>query len=149
MNMAEWARVQHADPHIAHRWFRDDTLPEPVQRVGGHIMVGCLDNAQSQRRGKTAIYVRVSSADRKAYDDRQVEQFASWAPANGHEVDQVTTELGAALNGERRTSSGPLHIQDVITIIDDHRDRSASFGAGYVAAGDPPAPPRASGGTAT
>ena len=106
----------------------------PGGRAGGLIMVGDLDSAQLQPRGRTVVYARVSSADQKADLDRQVARVTTWATSNGHTVDQVVTEIGSALGGKRRTFLGLLGDPEVTTIIVEHRDRFARFGAEYVAA---------------
>ncbi len=97
-------------------------------------MVGDLDSAQLQPRGRTVVYARVSSADQKADLDRQVARVTAWATSNGHTVDQVVTEVGSSLGGKRRTFLGLLGDPEVTTIIVEHRDRVARFGAEYVTA---------------
>ena len=97
-------------------------------------MVGDLDSAQLQPRGRTVVYARVSSADQKTDLDRQVARVTAWATSNGHTVDQVVTEIGSALNGKRRKFLGLLGDPRVTTITFEHRDRFARFGAEYVAA---------------
>jgi predicted site-specific integrase-resolvase len=84
--------------------------------------------------GKTAIYARVSSADQKPDLDRQVARVAAWATSKGYSVDSVVTEVGSALNGKRRKFLALLRDSKVTTIIVEHRDRFARFGAEYVAA---------------
>lgn len=134
MNLAEWAETQNIHPQTAYRWFRAGELPVPAQRVGGLIMVGDLADTQPQSSAKTAIYARVSSADQKSDLDRQVARVTAWATSNGYSVDSVVTEVGSALNGKRRKFLGLLRDPKVTTIIVEHRDRFARFGAEYVAA---------------
>ena len=83
-------------------------------------MVGDLDSAQLQPRGRTVVYARVSSADQKADLDRQVARVTAWATSNGHTVDQVVTEVGSSLGGKRRTFLGLLGDPEVTTIIVEH-----------------------------
>jgi predicted site-specific integrase-resolvase len=134
MNLREWAEAQHIHPQTAYRWFREGRLPVPAQRVGGLIVVGDLTERAFAHRGKTAIYARVSSADQKSYLDRQVSRVTTWATSNGYSIDSVVTEVGSALNGKRRKFLSMLRDPDVTTIIVEHRDRFARFGAEYVAA---------------
>ena len=134
MNLAEWAETQHIHPQTANRWFRAGKLPVPAQRVGGLIMVGDLTDAERTPTTKTAIYARVSSADQKADLDRQVARVTAWATSNGYSIDLVVTEVGSALNGKRRKFLALLADPAVGTIIVEHRDRFARFGAEYVAA---------------
>lgn len=97
MNLAEWADTQHIHPQTAYRWHRQGKLPVPAPRVDGLIMVGDLANTGLQHSGKTLVYARVSSADKKPDLDRQVAQVTVWATSNGYSVDSVVTEVGSAL----------------------------------------------------
>ncbi len=133
MNLAEWVQTQHIHPQTAYRWFRVGQLPVPARRVGGLIMVGDLSGDDARPIGRTVVYARVSSAGQKSDLDRQVARVTAWATANGHTVDQVVTEVGSALNGKRQKFPGLLRDPTVTTIIVEHRDRFARFGAEYVA----------------
>ena len=132
MNVAEWAQTQHIHPQAAYRWHRQGRLPVPARRVGGRIMVGDLSGGDAPSIGRTVVYARVSSADQKADLDAQVSRVTAWATSHGHAVDQVVTEVGSALNGKRRTFLGLLSDPEVATIIVEHRDRFARFGAEVV-----------------
>jgi predicted site-specific integrase-resolvase len=134
MNLSEWAEAQHIHPQTAYRWFRDGRLPVPAQRVGGLIVVGDLTKCTSAHVGKTAIYARVSSSDQKPDLDRQVARITTWATSNGYSIDSMVTEVGSALNGKRRKFLALLRDPEVTTIVVEHRDRFARFGAEYVAA---------------
>jgi len=133
MNLAEWAEAQHIHPQTAYRWFRAGKLPVPAERVGGLILVGDLTDTHPQSSATTAIYPRVSSADQKSDLDRQVARVTAWARSNGYSVDSVVTEVGSALNGKGAKFLGLLRDPQVTTIIVEHRDRFARFGAEYVA----------------
>ena len=128
------AETQHIHPQTAYRWHRQGKLPVPARRVGGLIMVGDLSGDDARPIGRTVVYARVSSAEQKADLDRQVARVSAWATANGHTVDQVVTEVGSALNHKRQKFPGLLRDPAVTTIIIEHRDRFARFGAEYVAA---------------
>jgi len=97
--------------------------------VGGLILVGDLTDTQPQSSARTVIYARVSPADQKPDLDRQVARVTSWATSNGYSVDSVVTEVRSALNGKRRKFLGLLRDPQVTTIIVEHRDRFARFGA--------------------
>ncbi|MEW2330634.1 IS607 family transposase, partial [Micromonospora chersina] len=49
-------------------------------------------------------------------------------------VDRVVTEVGSALNGHRKKFLALLRDPEVATIVVEHRDRFARFGAEYVEA---------------
>ncbi len=132
MNLKEWAGVQGIHPVTAYRWFRDGKLPVPARRVGGLILVDAP--GASVPTGRVAVYARVSSADQRADLDRQVARVTAWATGEGLSVGRVVTEVGSALNGKRRRFLTLLRDESVATIVVEHRDRFARFGAEYVEA---------------
>ncbi len=132
MNLKEWAKSQGIHPVTAYRWFRDGKLPVSARRVGGLILVDVPD--ASAATGSVAVYCRVSSADQLADLDRQVARVTKWATDNGLPVGRVVTEVGSALNGKRRKFLALLRDESVSTIVVEHRDRFARFGAEYVEA---------------
>lgn len=105
----------------------------PARRVGRLILVGDQENAQPAS-GVTAVYARVSSADQKPDLDRQVARVTAWAAGEGLAVGRVVTEVSSALNGHRRKFLALLRDRSVETIVVEHRDRFARFGAEYVEA---------------
>jgi predicted site-specific integrase-resolvase len=80
------------------------------------------------------VYARVSSADQRPDLDRQVTRVTAWATGQHLAVERVVTEVGSALNGRRRKFLAPLGDPAVSTIVVEHRDRFARFGAEYVEA---------------
>ncbi len=132
MNLKEWARLQGIHPVTAYRWFRDGKLPVPARRVGGLILVDAPGS--SATAGRVAVYARVSSADQRTDLDRQVARVTAWATGAGFSVGRVVTEVGSALNGKRRKFLALLRDESVTTIVVEHRDRFARFGAEYVEA---------------
>ena len=132
MHLKQWADRQGVSYTTARRWFRAGTLPVPARRVGGLILVG--EPAGPEQAGTVAVYARVSSADQRPDLDRQVARVTAWAAGEGLAVGRVVTEVGSALNGKRRKFLGLLRDQSVATIIVEHRDRFARFGAEYVEA---------------
>jgi predicted site-specific integrase-resolvase len=132
VNLKEWAEREGVSYVTARRWFASGRLPVPARRVGGLILVG--DPADPGSAGITAVYARVSSADQKPDLDRQVARVTAWAVGEGLPVGQVVTEVGSALNGQRRKFLALLRDRSVTTIVVEHRDRFARFGAEYVEA---------------
>jgi len=115
----------------AYRWFPVGRLPVPARRAGRLILV---DVPAAPAAGTVAVYARVSSADQRADLDRQVARVTAWAAAEGLAVGRVVTEVGPALNGRRREFLALLGDESVTTIVVEHRDRFARFGAEYVEA---------------
>ena len=132
MNLKEWAGVQGIHPVTAYRWFRDGKLPVPARRVGGLILVDAPGSAAAT--GGVAVYARVSAADQRADLDRQGARVTAWATGEGLSVGRVVTGVGSALNGKRRKFLALLRDESVATIVVEHRDRFARFGAEYVEA---------------
>ena len=133
MNLAVWAERNGVARVTAYRWFRSGILPVPARRVGRLILAGD-SMASKDRRSRTAVYARVSSADQKADLDRQVARVTAWATAEQIPVDKVVTEVGSGLNGHRRKFLGLLRDQTVSRIVVEHRDRFCRFGSEYVEA---------------
>ena len=129
MNLAAWAERNGVVRVTAYRWFRAGLLPVPAQRVGRLILVND-SAAKTSRRGRTAVYARVSSADQKADLDRQVARVTAWATAQQIPVDKVVMEVGSALNGHRRKFLALLRDPSVHRIVVEHRDRFCWFGSG-------------------
>ncbi|MEU8272045.1 IS607 family transposase [Sphaerisporangium sp. NPDC049002] len=133
MNLKEWAKAQGVHPITAYRWYREGTLPVPARKVGRLILVGDIDPA-TPGGATTVVYACVWSADQKADLDGQVARVAAWATGRGMSVDRVVTEVGSALNGRREKLLALLADPEVATIVVEHRDRFARFGAEYVEA---------------
>jgi predicted site-specific integrase-resolvase len=133
VNLKEWAREQGVAYVTARRWYASGTLPVPAFRVGGLILIG-EPVAGALSSGVTVVYAGVSSADQRGDLDRQVARVAAWATGQQVSVDRVVTEVGSALNGQRRKLLGLLRDPVVSTIVVEHRERFARFGAEYVEA---------------
>ncbi|MEV1145914.1 IS607 family transposase [Micromonospora sp. NPDC049799] len=132
MKLAEWARRKGVHPQTAYRWFREGTMPVPARRLpSGTIMV---DVVSDDTQGQVVVYARVSSVNQRADLDRQVARVAAWVTGQNMAVSRVVTEVGSALNGRRKKFLGLLRDPSVTTIVVEHRDRFARFGAEYVEA---------------
>jgi predicted site-specific integrase-resolvase len=132
VNLKEWAQREGVHPVTAYRWFREGKLPVPARRVGGLILVE--QPAEASPSETTVVYARVSSTDQKSDLDRQVARVTAWATGRNLAVSRVVTEVGSALNGRRKKFLALLRDPAVTTIVVEHRDRFARFGAEYVEA---------------
>lgn len=130
--MKEWAKREGVHPVTAYRWFREGKLPVPARRVGGLILVEQAAGAPPSE--VVVVYAGVSSADQRCDLDRQVARVTGWATGRNLAVSRVVTEVGSALNGRRKKFLGLLRDPAVSTIVVEHRDRFARFGAEYVEA---------------
>jgi predicted site-specific integrase-resolvase len=133
VNLKEWAAREGVHHVTAYRWFREGKLPVPARRVGRLILV---DPAATEPAppGVTVVYARVSSADQKPDLDRQVARVTTWATGQQLAVSRVVTEVGSVLNGRCKKFLALLRDPAVTTIVVEHRDRFARFGAEYVEA---------------
>ena len=133
MNLKEWAASQGIAYITARRQYAAGTLPVPTYRLGRLIMVGEPLTATAEP-GQVVVYAQVSSADQKTDLDRQVARVTTWATGQRLAVSRVVTEVGSALNGHRKKFLAVLRDPSVSTIVVEHRDQFARFGAEYVEA---------------
>jgi predicted site-specific integrase-resolvase len=133
VNLKEWAASQGIAYITARRQYAAGTLPVPTYRLGRLIMVGEPLTATAEP-GQVVVYAQVSSADQKTDLDRQVARVTTWATGQRLAVSRVVTEVGSALNGHRKKFLAVLRDPSVSTIVVEHRDRFARFGAEYVEA---------------
>jgi predicted site-specific integrase-resolvase len=132
VNLREWAVANGVHPVTAYRWFREGKLLVPATRVGGLILID--QPANTVPAGVSVVYARVSSGDQRQDLERQVARVATWATGRNLSVDRIVTEVGSALDGRRRKLLTLLGDPDVTTVVVEHRDRFARFGAEYVEA---------------
>ncbi|MEN3611268.1 IS607 family transposase [Plantactinospora sp. ZYX-F-223] len=134
MNLKEWAAATGISYATARRRYESGTLPVPTYRLGRLIVVGEPVTGLTGSTGQTVVYARVSSADQKPDLDRQVARVTMWATGQNLAVNRVVTEVGSALNGHGKKLLALLRDPAVTTIVVEHRDRFAGFGAEYVEA---------------
>jgi predicted site-specific integrase-resolvase len=132
VNLKEWAQMQGVSYATARRWYSAGKLPVPAHKVGGLILIG--EPVVPAASGSTVVYARVSSVDQRLDLDRQVARVTEWATGQYLPVDRVVTEVGSALNGHRPKFSALLADPQVTTIVVEHQDRFARFGAEHIQA---------------
>lgn len=132
VRLSEWAESQGIALVTAYRWHRAGVMPVPTRKIGGLIFV---EDPQGERDpGLTVVYAQVATAAEKAGLDEQVARVTKWATGNGMHVDRVVTEVGPTASDGRHKFQALLGDPDVSTIVVEHRDRFARFGAGYIEA---------------
>ncbi|MEV7228967.1 IS607 family transposase [Polymorphospora sp. NPDC051019] len=134
MNLKEWAAATGISYATARRRYESGTLPVPAYRLGRLIMVGEPLAGVTAGAGQTVVYARVSSVEQKPDLDRQVARVVIWATGQHLAVDRVVTEVGSVLDGHRKEFLALLRDPRVTTVVVEHRDRFARFGAEYVEA---------------
>jgi putative resolvase len=124
VNLTEWARAQGIHVQTAYRWYREGTLPVPVQKVGRLILVspGTATGAARKTEG-AGLYARVSSHDQKSGLDGQVARLSAWAAEAGLPVVRVEAEVGSGVNGSRAKVRRLLSDPAVTVVVVEHRDR--------------------------
>ena len=123
-------RGQGVHPKTADRWYREARLR--FRPRGGTTDPGGL--APPGTTGQVVGEARGSSADQRADLDRQGTRVTAWATGEGLAVSRVVTEVGSALNGKRKRLLALLRDPTARTILVEHRDRFARFGAEEVEA---------------
>ena len=133
--MSEWADRVGVSKFTAYRWFREGTLPVPAERAGRLILVNA--GVAEREPARTVLYARVSSHDQRSDLDRQVARLTEWAAGQGMAVAEVVVEVGSGMNGKRRRLARLLADATATTVVVEHRDRLARFGAGHLEAALP------------
>lgn len=132
MKLADWARAQGIDYKTAYRWFRSGILPVPAEQLPtGTILVH--SPARPPASGVT-LYARVADNDQKADLERQLGRLAEFSSQQGLSVDRSVIEVGSGFDGHRAKLLKLLADPSVNTIVVEHRDRLARFGAEYIEA---------------
>ena len=135
MNLPEWADRVGVPKFTAYRWFREGTLPVPAERAGRLILVNA--GVAEREPARTVLYARVSSHDQRSDLGRQVARLTGWAAGQGMAVAEVVVEVGSGMNGKRRRLARLLADATATTVVVEHRDRLARFGAGHLEAALP------------
>jgi putative resolvase len=95
VNLTEWAHAQGIHVQAVYRWYREGTLPVPVQKVGRLVLVSPQAATEAPRRTEgTGLYARVSSHGQKSDLDGQVARLSAWAAEAGLPVVRVEAEVG-------------------------------------------------------
>jgi predicted site-specific integrase-resolvase len=100
-------------------------------RGSGTILV---EDVPETRGTGVALYARVSGSDQKADLDRQIARLVEYATEKKLAVTQTVSEVGSGLNGRRGKLIRLLRDPAVGTIVVEHRERLARFGAEYLEA---------------
>lgn len=130
-NLKQWALRQGIHPVTAYRWHKEGKLPITVKKVGRLVLVDLpsIDPPQT-----ACVYARVSSSDQSRDLPAQVARTTEWATQHGILVGRIVTEIGSGLNGKRKKLLSVLADPSIGTIVVEHRDRLARWGADYIEA---------------
>jgi len=132
MKLSDWAREHGIDYKTAYRLYRSNKFPRPTEQLAtGTILVYEEEHPIGD---SVVLYARVSSHDQKESLEHQLERLRLFAISNGYKIHQEIKEIGSGLNGHRKKLLKVLEDPNISTIIVEHKDRLARFGADYIIA---------------
>jgi putative resolvase len=132
MKLSAWAKANGLTYKTAWRMWRDGRLPIPAEQLPTGTVIVHPPPAPSAEA--VALSARVSSADQKADLERQLGRLADDASRERLTVIRSVSEIGSGLNGHRAKVMRLLADPAVRTLVVEHRDRLARFGAEYIEA---------------
>ena len=132
MKLSAWAKANGLACKTAWRMWRDGRLPIPAEQLPTGTVIVHPPPAPSAEA--VALYARVPSADQKADLERQLGRLADYASRERLSVILSASEIGPWLIGDRDDVMRLLADPAVRTIVVEHRDRLARFGAEYIEA---------------
>jgi putative resolvase len=132
MKLSAWAKANGLTYKTAWRMWRDGRLPIPAEQLPTGTVIVHPPPAPSAEA--VALYARVASADQQAGLERQLGRLADDASRERLTVIRSVSEIGSGLNGHRAKVMRLLADPAVRTLVVEHRDRLARFGAEYIEA---------------
>lgn len=109
-------------PKTAYRWWREGTLPVPARQINARVIL--VDVPQPVvSAGRVVGYARVSSHDQRPDLDRQTDRIRAWASLAGVPMDEMVSEVGSGMNGNRRKLRRLLSDPTASVIVVEHRER--------------------------
>ena len=131
MRLSQWAALHGMHRMTAWRHYNAGTLPTELQpkKIGNIIYVLAHPGTPP---GRIAGYARVSSTEQKPHLENQANRLWAHAAENGIPLDEVVSEIGSGLNDRRPKLRKLLGDATVHTVIVEHRERLARFGAGTI-----------------
>lgn len=132
MKLSAWAKANGLTYKTVWRMWRDGKLPIPAEQLPTGTVI--VHPPKAPPAEAVALYARVSSADQKLDLERQLGRLADYASREKLMVVRSVSEIGSGLNGHRAKIMRLLADPAVQTIVVEHRDRLARFGAEYIEA---------------
>jgi len=130
MKLSTWAKQQGIAYVTAWRWFKTGKLPVPALKTpSGSILVDPLSVKAAST--SAVVYCRVSSYEKKADLERQVERCTEFCRARGWTVDDVVKEIGSGMNDSRKKLTKLLR-SNASRVVVEHKDRLTRFGFAYL-----------------
>lgn len=112
------------------RWVKQGKISYTITPTGRYDYIDKVDPLEMVNR-KTVLYARCSTTNQKENLTRQVERLKSFASAKGLIVDEIYSEIGSALNYNRkeyRRLYKEIISKNIDTIIIEYKDRLLRIG---------------------
>ena len=129
MKLSVWARKEGIGYRAAWRMWKAGQL-KAHQLPTGTIIVE--EERPSILPDSVAIYVRVSSSEKRGNLDSQAERLTQYAIARGYRIYRVVKEVGSGVNDSRKQLLKLLTDGGYSKIVVEHRDRLTRFGFNYI-----------------
>lgn len=131
MKLSDYAKQQGVRYETAWRWFRDGKIQG--HRVGAHtILIEESTPEPSPVTQSTAVYTRVSSAEKKSNLESQAERLIAYCTVRGYQVRKVVKEIGSGVDDNRPKFLALLADPNIGRIVIEHKDRGTRFGFRYI-----------------
>ena len=133
IKLSTWAKRNNVCYTTAWRWVRAGKFPGRtlVTETGSIFVIDEPEAAGGAPDNGTAIYCRVSTHERKADLQRQVERCKDFALARGWSVDRIGKEIASGMN-DRRPELWKVIDAKPSRIIVENKDRLTRFGFNYL-----------------
>jgi putative resolvase len=129
MRLSQYAKKMGVSYRTAFRWWKAGSL-DAYQLDTGTIIV--REPVSTEPPTNVALYARVSSADRQADLERQMQRLKDYAAAKGYRVTKTVSELASGLNDSRPKFLKLLTDASIGVIVVEHKDRATRFGLTYI-----------------
>jgi len=130
MKLSDWAKQQGIAYITAWRWFKQGKLPVSAYKTPTGMILVEPKLKNEIRNKSTWVYCRVSSYDKKADLDRQIERCVAFCAVNGWAVTKAVKEVASGMNDHRPKLIKLLNAHPERLIV-EHKDRLTRFGFGY------------------
>lgn len=136
MKLSKYAEKIGVKRATATKWFHKGLIKGAYQLPTGTIIVPdeIFDTEKKEKIGKTVIYARISSPERRRTDlEYQAKRMSDFCISNGWKIDRIVKEVGSGLNDSRpklmELFNGKKNIQRIVV---EHKDRLTRFGFNYL-----------------
>lgn len=129
MKLSKWAQKQGISYTTAWRWFKAGKLPSKSYKTETGTII--VEDAVETNTQNVVIYCRVSSHDKKADLDRQVERCLNYTISKGYQVSKIYKETASGMNDDRKEFWKMIDTNPT-NIIVENKDRLTRFGFNYI-----------------